>query len=47
MLTSYAENGYIWATVYYDDGSIQSHFDEAFGSDVVVVVSAFRDLPAA
>lgn len=47
VLMSYPENGYVWATVYYDDGTLQSYLDEIYGPDVVVVVSAFRDLPAA
>jgi len=46
VLTSHTENGYVWASVYYDDGSIQSYLDEIYGPDVVVVQSAFRDLPA-
>jgi hypothetical protein len=46
VLMSYAENGYVWATVYYDDGTIQSYLDEIYGPDVVAVVSALRDVPA-
>lgn len=46
VLISYPENGYLWATVYYDDGTIQSYLDEIYGPDVVVVQSAFRDIPA-
>jgi hypothetical protein len=46
VLTSYPENGYLWATVYYDDGTIQAYLDEVYGPDVVVVQSAFRDVPA-
>lgn len=46
VLSSYPENGYLWATVYYDDGTIQSYLDEVYGPDVVVVQSAFRDIPA-
>jgi hypothetical protein len=45
VLMSYAENGYVWATVYYDDGTIQSYLDEIYGPDVVAVVSALRDVP--
>lgn len=44
VLTSYPENGYLWATVTYDDGTIQSYLDEIYGPDVVVVQSALRDL---
>lgn len=46
VLTSSPENGYLWATVYYDDGTIQSYLDEIYGADVVIVHSALRDLPA-
>ena len=45
VLSSYPENGYLWATVYYDDGTIQAYLDEVYGPDVVVVQSAFRDIP--
>ena len=45
VLSSYPENGYLWATVYYDDGTIQGYLDEVYGPDVVVVQSAFRDIP--
>lgn len=44
VLTSYSENGYLWATVYYDDGTIQSYLDEIYGPDVVIVQSALRDI---
>ena len=47
VLTSYPENGYLWATVYYDDGTIQSYLDEIYGTDVVIVQSAFQDVPVA
>ncbi len=47
VLTSYPANGYLWASVDYDDGSIQSYLDEIYGPDVVVVQSVLRDLPAA
>jgi hypothetical protein len=46
VLSSYPENGYLWATVSYDDGTIQAYLDEVYGPDVVVVQSAFRDIPA-
>jgi hypothetical protein len=46
VLTSTLENGYLWATVYYDDGTIQGYLDEIYGPDVVAVQSAFRDIPA-
>jgi hypothetical protein len=46
VLSSYPANGYLWATVYYDDGSIQASLDEVYGPDVVIVESAFKDIPA-
>lgn len=46
VLMSYPENGYVWATVYYDDGTIQSYLDEIYEADVVIVQSALRDIPA-
>ncbi len=46
VLTSYQANGYLWATVSYDDGTIQAYLDEIYGPDVVVVQSALRDVPA-
>jgi hypothetical protein len=46
VLQSYPENGYLWASVYYDDGTIQPYLDEVYGPDVVIVQSALRDLPA-
>jgi len=45
VLSSYQENGYLWVSVYYDDGTIQSYLDEVYGPDVVVVQSALRDFP--
>ena len=45
VLSTYPENGYLWVTVYYDDGTIQAYLDEVYGPDVVVVQSALRDFP--
>lgn len=42
VLVSGPENGYLFATVVYDDGQVQRYFDEVYGSDVVVVESALR-----
>lgn len=39
-LSSWTENGYLWVTVIYDDGSLQEYVDERYGSDLVAVVSA-------
>jgi hypothetical protein len=44
VLTSYPENGYLWAGVYYDDGTIQSYLDDVYGPDVVIVQSVLRDV---
>ena len=46
VLDTVPENGYLWATVYYDDGTIQSYLDEVYGPEVVLVRSALRDAPA-
>ena len=37
VLTSSVENGYVFARVTYDDGSIQRWADERFGPDVVLI----------
>lgn len=44
LLMSWPENGYLFVTVVYDDGSIQEHFDESHGEDLVAVRSALRDI---
>lgn len=46
VLTSYPDNGYLWVTVLYDDGSIQDYLDAVYGEDRVAVVSALRLLDA-
>ncbi|WEO78274.1 hypothetical protein BJQ94_04335 [Cryobacterium sp. SO2] len=38
------ENGYLWVSVIYDDGSIQKFFDDQWGEGVVAVESALRDV---
>ena len=40
VLTSSVENGYVFAQVTYDDGTIQGWADERFGPDVVLIRSA-------
>jgi hypothetical protein len=35
-------NGYLWLSVLYDDGTIQTYVDEQYGADVVIVQSALR-----
>ena len=40
VLFSFSENGYLFVTVYYDDGSIQEYFDAVYGADVIAVQSA-------
>ncbi|MBL0887564.1 hypothetical protein [Myceligenerans indicum] len=44
-LAGWTENGYVWITVVYDDGSIQRHADRTYGADRIAVVSALRDAP--
>jgi hypothetical protein len=44
ILTAWPENGYLFITVAYDDGTIQSYFDGLYGPDTVAVQSALRDL---
>jgi hypothetical protein len=46
VLQSYPENGYLWAGVAYDDGTIQAYLDEVYGPEVVIVQSVLRDVPA-
>jgi len=43
-LTGWIENGYVWVTVVYDDGSIQRYADDKYGADTVAVQSALRDV---
>jgi hypothetical protein len=43
-LSGWIENGYVWVTVVYDDGSIQRYADDRYGADTVVVQSALRDV---
>ena len=40
VLSSGTMNGYLWLSVYYDDGTIQKYVDEQYGPDVVIVRSA-------
>lgn len=39
---SFPSNGYLFVDVIYDDGRIQSHFDEIYGTEVIVVRSVLR-----
>ncbi|MDR7381998.1 hypothetical protein [Promicromonospora iranensis] len=43
-LTGWTENGYVWVTVVYDDGSIQRYADDRYGGDTVAVQSALQDV---
>ncbi|WP_275002685.1 hypothetical protein [Promicromonospora iranensis] len=43
-LGGWIENGYVWATVIYDDGSIQRYADGKYGADTVAVQSALQDV---
>jgi hypothetical protein len=42
VLSSRIMNGYLWLSVLYDDGTIQTYVDEQYGADVVIVQSALR-----
>jgi hypothetical protein len=44
ILSDWTENGYLWVSVIYDDGSVQRFFDDQFGDGVVAVQSALRDV---
>ena len=41
-LSSYAENGYVWVDVVWDDGTLQDAADADYGDGVVVIRSAMR-----
>ncbi|HEX5858223.1 MAG TPA: hypothetical protein VFY91_08960 [Microbacterium sp.] len=41
-LASYTENGYVWADVVWDDGTLQDAADADYGDGVVVIRSAMR-----
>ena len=43
ILSNWTQNGYLWVSVVYDDGSIQRFFDGQFGDGVVAVQSALQD----
>jgi hypothetical protein len=43
-LSGWTENGYVWVTVIYDDGSIQRYADDKYGADTVAVQSALQDV---
>lgn len=44
MLSTRIENGYVFAQVIFDDGSVQEFVDEEFGADLVAVQSALTPL---
>lgn len=44
-LSSWSQNGYLFVTVIYDDGSLQEYVDERFGPDLVAIIPAL--LPVA
>ncbi len=46
QLSSWSENGYLFVTVIYDDGSLQEYVDERYGPDLVAIVSALTTLDA-
>ena len=41
-LTSWIENGYLFVTVVYDDGTLQDAYDAKYGSNIVAVQSALQ-----
>lgn len=41
-LMSWIENGYLFVTVIYDDGTLQSAYDAEYGSDIVAVQSSLK-----
>lgn len=43
-LSGWIDNGYVWVTVAYDDGSIQRYADDRYGADTVAVQSVLRDV---
>ncbi|MEO5534432.1 MAG: hypothetical protein ABIR17_04795 [Pseudolysinimonas sp.] len=43
VLSTHTENGYVWVSVIYDDGTIQAYFDATYGFDVVAVQPALVD----
>lgn len=42
VLTSYVENGYIFMTVIYDDGTLQDAYNSEYGENIIAVQSALR-----
>ena len=44
VLTSTPMNGYLWVSVLYDDGTIQTFVDEQYGQGVVIVQPALRPI---
>lgn len=42
VLMSWVENGYLFITVEYDDGTLQSAYDARYGPDIVAIQSALR-----
>jgi hypothetical protein len=44
ILSSWPENGYLFVTVEYDDGTIQAYYDGLYGPETIAIQSALRDL---
>lgn len=42
LLESWIENGYLFVTVVYDDGTLQEAFDARYGPDLIAVRSALK-----
>lgn len=46
VLSSWVENGYLFVTVVYDDGTFQNAYDARYGSNLVAVQSALQPVKA-
>ncbi|WP_217184196.1 hypothetical protein [Streptomyces sp. AC495_CC817] len=44
VLSAWTDRGYVWVEVVWDDGALQKAMDAEYGSDVVVVTSALREI---
>lgn len=44
LLATWTQDGYVWAQVIWDDGTLQNAADAQYGDDVVIIQSALRSL---
>jgi hypothetical protein len=44
VLSDWTENGHLWITVIYDDGTVQDFFDAKWGKGIVAVQSALQSV---